>query len=222
MCSPAARGGAPDTVEVWAFSNAASVELFVNGASAGVATPLKGNLSHFEWPAVTYVAGELKAVAYDAAHRTIATQTVATTGAAAALRVSIKDGVGNATADGHAGGLVAGCDDVALVMVEVVDAAGRRVPTASDVVSLEVVPAGGAPLAFLGGGNGDPSELTSDKSAVRPAFHGLLLGVYGSTSQAGRATVLATAPGLASASIQIEVREPAFEKVWWCDRAPKL
>ena len=61
--------------------------------------------------------------------------------------------------------------------VEVVDAAGRVVPTASDVVSLSVTGRGGNALAFLGGGNGDPSGLTPDKSATRPAFHGLLLGV---------------------------------------------
>ena len=65
-----------------------------------------------------YVAGEIVAVAYDAAGRQIATQRVATTGAAAALRLSLKDGVGNSTADGHGGGLVAGCNDVALVRAE--------------------------------------------------------------------------------------------------------
>ena len=60
-----------------------------------------------------------------------------------------------------------------------VDAAGRVVPTASDVVSLSVIGRGGDALAFLGGGNGDPSGLTPDKSATRPAFHGLLLGAFG-------------------------------------------
>ena len=68
--------------------------------------------------------------------------------------------------------------------MEVVDAAGRVVPTASDVVSLGVTGRGGEALAFLGGGNGDPSGLTPDKSATRPAFHGLLLGVFGSTDKA--------------------------------------
>ena len=43
---------------------------------------------------------------------------VATTGAAAALRLSLKDGVGNSTAGGRGGGLVAGCNDVALVLLE--------------------------------------------------------------------------------------------------------
>ena len=70
--------------------------------------------------------------------------------------------------------------------MEVVDAAGRLVPTASNVVSLGVSGRGAEALAFLGGGNGDPSELTPDKSATRPAFHGLLLGVFSSTDKAGR------------------------------------
>ena len=124
--------------------------------------------------------------------------------------------------DGHVGGLVAGCNDVALVRVEVLDTMGRVVPTASDVVSLGVTGVGGSALAFLGGGNGDPSEHTPDKSATRPAFHGLLLGIFGSTSQAGSATVTATAPGLTSASLDVHVHKPLFESMWWCEHAPEL
>ena len=40
--------------------------------------------------------------------------------------------------------------------------------------------------------------------------------------QAGSATVTATAPGLAAASLDVHVREPLFRSAWWCERAPEL
>jgi beta-galactosidase len=46
-CSVAAGGAL--SVDVWAYSNGATVELFVNGESAGAVSPVAGNLSHFEW-----------------------------------------------------------------------------------------------------------------------------------------------------------------------------
>ena len=76
---------------------------------------------------------------------------------AASLRVSIKDGVGTSSSDGHAGGLVAGCNDVALVQVEVIDAKGNVVPTAANNVTLSWDKG----LAYLGGGNGDPASHVS-------------------------------------------------------------
>jgi len=148
----------------------------------------------------------------------LATKSVHTTGPASSLRVSIKDGVGNSTSDGHAGGLIAGCLDVALVKVEVVDAAGRVVPTADNNVTLSHT----GPATFLGGGNGDPACHTSDRSPSRPAFHGLLLGVYASTRGVGTVTVSATAPGLSPAKLSIEVKPPSFKSKWWCSRLPEL
>ena len=32
----------------------------------------------------------------------------------------------------------------------------------------------------------------------------------------------ATAPGLASASLDVHVRAPLFRSAWWCERAPEL
>ncbi|KAH8043583.1 arogenate dehydratase [Aureococcus anophagefferens] len=137
--------------------------------------------SAVEWT-VDYAPGTVAVVVRDAANATVASDAVETTGPAAALRLSFKDGVG-------AGGIDADCG-VALVQVEVVDAEGRVVPTADANVTL----ASSAALRFISGGNGDPSEHTADKSASRPAFHGLLLGVFEATGgAAAAATVTATA-----------------------------
>ena len=45
-------------------------------------------------------------------------------------------------------------------------------------------------------GNGDPACLVNDKSATRPAFHGLVLGVVQGTLDTGTVTVTASAEGI--------------------------
>jgi hypothetical protein len=71
----------------------------------------------------------------------------------------------------------------------VVDANGRMIPTASDVVTLSVQSqhqqgkgqrdaATAEPLLrILGTANGDPACHTPDHASTRPAFRGLLLGI---------------------------------------------
>ena len=97
---------------IWAYTNVDEVELFIGGVSVGRKSAPK--FGHVEWPAVTWAPGNLHALGY------ITGQTAPvieawrnTTGAPAALRLSIKDNVG-------ANGLIAGCQDVALVVVSYV------------------------------------------------------------------------------------------------------
>ena len=136
-------------------------------------------------------------------------------GAPAALRASIKDGVG-------ASGLTSGCDDVALVQVEVVDSAGRVVPTAANNVTFSVA----GPGSYRGGGNGDPACHVSDLSESRPAYHGLVLGVVQSTrtdeTASGSVVVTVSSPGLKSDVITIKAESPTFTSAWWCEREQQL
>jgi beta-galactosidase len=206
-------------VDVWAFTNGASVELLVNGKSFGVVNA--STFAHAQWPKVTFVPGAITAVARDAHGQVVAQQTVETTGAATALRATIRDGVGNATADGHGGGIVAGCSDVALVEVDVVDDSGRVVPTASHPITLDHTGEGG--VEYIGGGNGDPACHVSDKNATRPAFHGKVLGVFQSTSSApGIVRVTASSPGLKPSTLSLRVVPPTFDRVWWCRRLEEI
>ena len=213
-----AKGPAPPAgiVDVWVFSNAETVELFLNGNSLGVHAPVAGNMSHFEWK-VPYVPGNLSAIGRSViggTNVTIATDTVSTTGAPAALRASIKDGVG-------ASGLASGCDDAALVQVEVVDSAGHIVPTAATNVTFAVM----GPAVYAGGGNGDPACHVSDLAATRPVYHGLALGVVKALADdaaKGTISVAITAPGLGTASVTLEAAPPTFAADWWCDRAQQL
>ena len=213
MCTPVA--GAAATVNVWAFTNGASAELFINGASQGISAIPK--FGHAQWTSVPFAPGNLTAVAYDAANKTLATQTRLTTGAATALRATIKDGVG-----ARSGGLLATCNDVALVMVEVIDAAGLVVPNAENSITFAL--AATTPVLYLGGGNGDPACHVADKAATRPAWAGLALGVFSTGNVAGQATVTVSSPGLKGATVAIEVRNPTANDPasWWCSKEARL
>ena len=121
--------------------------------------------------------------------------------------------------DGFGTALVAGCADVALVQVEVVDASGLVLPDASHNITFDV----SGPASFAGTGNGDPACLVADKSPSRPAFHGLVLAVVAGGDVAGTVTVTASTPGLPTASLQIQqaAPTPGFAASW-CHTNPAL
>merc|ERR550532_2811676 len=90
MCSENSDGGA--TVEVWAFSNADEVELFVNGVSQGRVAC--GPKSHAAWTKVPYSPGTIEARAYKVgSDEVLNTVRVVTTGKPASIRATIRDGV---------------------------------------------------------------------------------------------------------------------------------
>ena len=177
------------TVRVWAYTNAEQVVLTLpNGTQ--LAPSNVSAYSHAEW-LVPYSAGNLTAQAYRSG-KLVASDQVRTTGAATALRASIKDGVGV--------NLSASVREVALVQIEVVDSAGERVVGASDEVTLSVT----GPAQLLGTANGDPASLTPDRSHQRQAYHGLMLGVVGPVAGAGgMIQVTASAPGLKPSTLEI-------------------
>ena len=90
------------------------------------------------------------------------------------MTVQFKDQVG---ADGiHSDGR-----DLAIVAVHVVDDKGEVVPLSNEkkvMVKMEIVSGEGE---FVGGGNGDPSDLTNDKDNVRNAYHGKMMGLFKAT-----------------------------------------
>lgn len=102
---------------VYVASNAADVELFVNGRSLGHGKVSDGYL--FTFPDVAWEAGEIRAVAY-AGGKPVATQSKHTIGPPVALRMTPITGPGGLHADGS---------DIALIDVEAVDAKGDRCPT---------------------------------------------------------------------------------------------
>ena len=170
-------------IEVWCHTNLERVELFLNGRSLGT-KPVPRN-SHVAWK-VPYAAGMIEARGRRRGRAGTATLTAKreTTGAAAGI-VLVPDR-SRIAADG---------EDVSVVEVRVVDAAGRVVPVADDEITFRVTGSG----RLIGVGNGDPSSHEADKGTTRRAFNGLCVAIVQATSEAGPLTIEATAPGLVRA-----------------------
>ena len=170
-------------IDVWAYSNAARVEVLLNGASLG-AKDMPRN-SHLSW-SVPYAPGTLEARGFDASGKVIATDRVETTSAPAGLRLTTDRTA--LTADG---------EDLTMVEVDIVDAQGRIVPTADNLVTFSVTGAG----HVAGVGNGDPTNHEPDKAVYRHAFNGKCLVIVGAGERAGSISLTAFASGLKSASL---------------------
>ncbi|ATY33298.1 glycoside hydrolase family 2 protein [Sphingomonas psychrotolerans] len=135
-------------------SNGESVELFVNGKSLGKGVRSSGFL--FGWKQVAWAPGTLRAVATYADGRT-SEHRLETVGPATALRLTPHVSPRGFVMDGA---------DVALVDVEVVDAKGRRVPTAGDLVQFTL----DGPAEWRGGiAQGDSSGRQRSDVAAGPA-----------------------------------------------------
>jgi beta-galactosidase len=115
------------TKDVLVVSSADSVELLLNGRSLGKGVKSDGFL--FTFKAVAWAPGTLRAVGRDAGGKTVSSDERVTTGPAVALRLTPHVGPAGWTADAA---------DIALVDVEAIDAQGRRVPTALDLVKFDV------------------------------------------------------------------------------------
>ena len=141
-------------VDVRVYANGDEVELFQDGRSLGrQAMPVDG---HLQW-SVRYLPGSLVAHAYRAG-KLVATDTVASTGAPAALRL---------TAD--TARLRANGTDIAVVWVNVQDRQKTIVPTAGERVDFETT----GPVRIIGVGNGDPGSHEADRPVERHAFRPL-------------------------------------------------
>ncbi len=173
-------------IDVWCHTNLESVELFLNGNSLG-SKKVERN-GHLEWK-VKYTPGVLEARGRKKGH-TILTDKRETTGAPAKL--VLRPDRSKIAADG---------EDLSVIAVEVVDAQGRVVPTASNLVTFNISGNG----RLIGVGNGDPSCHEPDKADKRSAFNGLCMVFVQALKQPGEIRIEATSADLAGASVVIQV-----------------
>jgi len=175
------REGQP--VAVWAHSNCDKVELFLNGKSQGVRAVVPNH--HVEW-LVPYAPGVLEAHGYRNG-KLILRARRETAGPAAALRLTA-DRV-RLKADGQ---------DVAILKVEVLDAKGRPVPKADDLVAFDVA----GPGQVIGVGNGNPTSHEPDVASQRKAFNGLAQAIVRTRrGEPGALRITASAAGLKSSAV---------------------
>ncbi len=159
-----------EPISVWVHSNLDEVELFLNGKSLGVQKVQP--LTHLEWK-VKYEPGVLEAQGRKNG-KVVLTEKHETTGEPAAIKLAADRTEINA--DG---------EDVAILRAEVLDARGRRVPTASVPITFKITGEG----TLLGVGNGDPNCQESDKEPKRSLFNGLAQAIVQSTRAPGTITV---------------------------------
>jgi beta-galactosidase len=177
-------------VDVRCYSNMDQVELFLNGKSLG-RKPIVRN-SHLQWT-VKYEPGVIEARGFKEG-KVVLTDRRETTGAPA--KMVLRPSLDKIAADGV---------DVSAITVEVQDAQGRIMPTASNKVRFKLT----GPGKIIGVGNGDPSCREADKPdspdlAERSAFNGLCMVFVQATKQAGIIKLEASAGKLDSANLSIE------------------
>jgi len=174
-----------DTIDVWAYTNADELELFLNGGSLGVKRK-EGDVLHLMWR-VPYAPGTLRAVARRGGQVT-ATQEVKTAGAPA--RLAIAPDRAAIRADGA---------DLSFVTVTVLDRAGVAVPTAGQLVRFRL--AGDARIVAVD--NGDQISHARFQGDRVQLFNGKALVIIRAGARAGAVTLTAAAEGLEPASVRI-------------------
>ena len=177
---------------VYVISSADRVELFVNGKSLGFGEQSSRFLYTFK--GVEWQPGLLTAVGYDRGGRKLTEASKRTAGEPAAVRLTQRTGPKGLRADGA---------DLALVDVEVVDAAGNRCPLALDVVNFTLT----GPAEWRGGIAQGPDNHVLSKSL--PVENGVNRVIIRSTTKAGKVVVTATAEGLKPATIELVSRPVA-------------
>lgn len=179
-----------EVTPVYVFTSGDSAELFLNGKSLGLKTKEEYQY-RLMWNDVLYEPGVLHAVSYKNGE-VWGEATVETTGAPAALRLSVDKT--ELAADGR---------DLAFATLEVVDAEGRVVPDAYVDVSFDVEGVG----KIVATDSGDATDQVSYRSPNRRSFAGLISAIVRSErGAAGKMKLTASSEGLESAAVEIDVR----------------
>ncbi len=172
-------------IPVWCFTNAESVELFVNGKSQGSKDFKKTAQLHLEWK-VPYEPGVLKAVGRKCGQTIV--DEIHTAGEPS--RLIVRADRTRIAADGA---------DLSFVEVRVVDREGNLCPNADNPIAFSLE----GPGAIAGMDNGDPTNHEPFQGTKHKAFHGLCLAVVKAARTPSEIRLLATAPGLHSESVTI-------------------
>ena len=174
-------------IDVWLYSNCASVELFLNGTSLGKkALSQRGTKNQYAYT-VAYAAGTLVANGYDAAGNLIAQDIQYTAGTPAKLALSSdKTAVNTAS------------DDLVYITCDVLDKNGTLCPNANNSVVFTVV--GGT---IIGTDNGHGANVEKLSGSTHAAFSGKCLCVVKHDGASGAIKITATANGLTAGTINV-------------------
>ena len=172
------------TVTVSAYTNAAQVELTLNGQSLGTRRLDEAKAGVLSW-SVPYVPGVLKAVATTNA-KFVADFTLQTAGVA--RRVELTRDTSSVLDDSR---------QTAQIEFRIVDDAGVRVPNSDALVTFQIE----GSARILGIGNGDLRNLENGKDASHGAYQGRGLVILRIMDPSATVTVKASSPGLEAATV---------------------
>lgn len=198
-----------ETTPVFVYTSYPEAELFVNGKSQGRikkdtsvtleetwGDDAKQNLARqrryrLMWMDVKYTPGTLRVVAYDKDGKPAEVKEVHTATKPHRLMLSVdRQTIG---ADGK---------DIAFVRVSLVDKRGTLIPGDERLVSFRVKGAG----RFRAAASGNPASLDLFHEPRHHLFSGELTALVQAGKTPGKVTLTASAPGVESASITIDVR----------------
>jgi beta-galactosidase len=185
------RNTEPHEANVEVYSNCDDVELFLNDKSLG-SKPINTDASPRNWK-VPFEPGRIKAVARNQG-QIVANDELRTAGKAAKIALTVKTiNPGNT--------LSPAWDDVAFVTARVVDENGVTVPIAKDLISFALE----GPGVVAAVDNGDNRSTEPFQASERRAFQGRCVAFVKATAATGRISVTATASGLDTGRISLEV-----------------
>ncbi len=191
-------------VQVDVYSNAHTVELYLNDEKVGTQTATEyttttgykyqkfGNKFYPSFE-VTWAAGTLRAVALDkegnVIEETVGNQSATTTVSAAKL-----------VANSDKSEIIANGSSLSYITVDVQDGNGNFVAGANNKIDFSVEGNG----KIVGVDNGNAASIESYKGSSRKAFSGKALVIVQSTKEEGSFTLKATSDGLESASVTVQ------------------
>jgi beta-galactosidase len=181
--------------DLYTYTNAAEVELLVNGKSIGVQ---KNNTETSKrnvifWKGVDYSAGKIVAIARNSSGKEVARHELETTGEAVALKIETEN------ADWKADGM-----DLQYVKVYAVDKEGRVVPTFKGEATFEI--SGEAKLIAVDNGDHSSDELFS--GTKRTMYRGFAMAILRAKQTPGKANVEVSVKGLKAAEKTLQTTLP--------------
>jgi beta-galactosidase len=189
----------PHTEEVEIYTNAAEVELFLNGKSLGT-QKLHEDASPITFK-VPFAPGTIRAVAKTDG-KVVATDELKTAGKPARIVF---------TADSPTTPLTPDWNDVRFLTATLVDAAGSRIPDSTTMIHFAAT----GPGAIVAVDNGNLQDHDPYQATQRKLYDGHAVAMVRASGVGGQVTVTATADGLPPASVTLAtapVKPPVVER----------
>ncbi|MCD8177258.1 MAG: DUF4982 domain-containing protein [Tannerellaceae bacterium] len=187
------EGREGEITPVFVYTNYPEAELFINGKSYGKQRKNNSTLLNryrLMWMDTVYEPGEVKVVAYDQTGKAVAEKIVRTAGKP--YKIELTPDRIQLSADGK---------DLAYINVKVVDKDGNVCPNEQQMINFSVKGKG----KYRAAANGDPTSLDQFHLPKMPLFNGQLTAIVQASEENGKLIFEATAKGLCSAKLEIDV-----------------